>query len=152
MESRLEYGRRSSLSDTQATLRFIAHNGPVKQPPITRVGSKSSQDDDRITGDLVRLYILHRSTLGLVTSESLALELGKRGITCPVRSVAQFLIGLERKAYILSSEMNDLHEGQRAYRATERGRAAAREAHVRLRNLYECLAVDSVPKAPLRQP
>jgi len=103
----------------------------------------SSNSDQDIFRDLIRLHILHHAAQGGIFGLSLIEELGRHGYKLSPGTLYPILHGLEKKGYLRSSSQRLGKSLRRVYRATPAGRKALASAKRKVTELFGELFEDS---------
>lgn len=93
-------------------------------------------DDKDLYAGLIRLHILHHANAQPIFGSWIIEELRRHGYALSPGTLYPMLHKLERKGYLRSRQERDGKHARRVYDITDDGRAALREAKVKVKELF----------------
>jgi DNA-binding PadR family transcriptional regulator len=101
---------------------------------------------------LIRLHVLYHATREPIFGQAIIDELGRHGYRVSPGTMYPILHGLERDRLLKSREERKDGRIRRTYAATATGRAALREAKVKVRELFHEIFEDELASESAARP
>jgi PadR family transcriptional regulator PadR len=87
-------------------------------------------------GGLIKLHVLHHAAREPIFGLAMIEELGRHGYKLSAGTLYPILHGLEERGYLASSRERHGSTERRIYKATRAGRAALKQAKLKVRELF----------------
>jgi PadR family transcriptional regulator, regulatory protein PadR len=92
--------------------------------------------DQQLYSGFIRLHLLHHASKGPIFGLGMIDELARHGHRVSPGTLYPLLHGLEARGWLRSTRTRSGRQARRLYRATPAGRAALREAKLRVKELF----------------